>query len=343
MRRYPREHGSKFSDKADLGEYTDSGVSSEGEVLPSLRGILKASEGHIEEFNTGSSTSRRKAYSSLDIKVFSLNGLQNLVDYACEVSRGKRYPSATKFRYLVTTDYELLLALEGSPSPTIPAHYRMVSDDRASVRCLAAGNIKIDEGKVTFISNKSGDFTPSPFSMSIAMAIICSHPSVSFSEQVKVRPGVSKKDECIFSSGDIHQYVQSLSTEAPFLYFPNLTSINSGLDSLVRHIVKKPSSIRGKRPLSAKTLSWGLSDDTDDISEGSDRGLKKPRVKEGRGHAGSSTGNPRKSPICGLSLFGGSWSQPTRKSLFSGSSSKVPDQHPVGPSLKPAPSFGGPI
>lgn len=65
-------------------------------------------------------------------------------------------------RWVLTPEGELLLAKEGAPTSTIPAHFAMTGLSHDSAVCKASGNAGFDkEGNLVFLSHKSGDFQPS--------------------------------------------------------------------------------------------------------------------------------------------------------------------------------------
>ncbi len=91
-------------------------------------------------------------------RIHTLNSLNELVE-------GKRKSLSNDkpitLRFLLTPTYELLFAPEGIPSDIVPPHFAMTDKSQIEAQCITAGNVKINkEGKIVYISNKSGDFTP---------------------------------------------------------------------------------------------------------------------------------------------------------------------------------------
>lgn len=100
--------------------------------------------------------------------LYPINALQELIGVLKGLDPYDDYDERFSARYIVLEDGQLLLAREGSPCRTIPAHREMGS------HCIAAGNIyfSTDYQLITKINHQSGDFHSTQGSMVWPLAII---------------------------------------------------------------------------------------------------------------------------------------------------------------------------
>jgi len=80
-------------------------------------------------------------------------------------------------RYVVTSDYQMLLAPEGRPSKSIPQHLEMPN----GATCIAAGNIFIsttEPRQILGINHQSGDFQPGAGSLLWPLTILSQNPEI---------------------------------------------------------------------------------------------------------------------------------------------------------------------
>lgn len=131
----------------------------------------------------GNHNAQGERHSGGSYTIYTLKNLQDLVALAA----GKK--DTVKLRYILSSDFELLFALEGRPSKQVPPHYGMTGLKSDSAVCITAGNIKVNkEGEITFISNKSGDFNPKWDSVHYALAALfaCNVPCAESMELEKL-------------------------------------------------------------------------------------------------------------------------------------------------------------
>lgn len=92
-----------------------------------------------------------------------------------------------KVRFLISNNYELLFAPEGTPNSTVPAHYQMTGAQlQSNASCITAGNFKINKNKeIVLVNHKSGDFRPTFNSLQWAFAV-CFANDVKFAETITI-------------------------------------------------------------------------------------------------------------------------------------------------------------
>lgn len=92
-------------------------------------------------------------------------------------------------RYALTEQNEMRYGAEATPGKRTPAHVQLISRDsavsRQNIRCLAAGNIIIKDGKLVAITNKSGDFRPDVQSMQFALAAML-REGIAFGNEITI-------------------------------------------------------------------------------------------------------------------------------------------------------------
>ncbi|MBX9704344.1 MAG: hypothetical protein K2X39_09355 [Silvanigrellaceae bacterium] len=97
-------------------------------------------------------------------------------------SQGINSYSTKKIRYLVTTNYQLMFALEGFPNDKVPHHYHMCGEEKNNAYCLGAGTIflerNLDQFQITIINHQSGDFSPPVDSLKWVLALLLANESL---------------------------------------------------------------------------------------------------------------------------------------------------------------------
>lgn len=109
----------------------------------------------------------RKVFKKSSYPVFSLNIFEELLSYLKGLAQNKvdeeddlEPDQRTKIRYvLLPNSFQLLLGAEGIADSKIPAHFQLTGEPKPQAKCIAAGNLFLDDKqKIIKINNKSGDY-----------------------------------------------------------------------------------------------------------------------------------------------------------------------------------------
>lgn len=179
-----------------------------------------------EVFPGRSQNSRKRSQGSY--KINTVNTIRALIE-EIQLEKPKE---KVKLRFLLTTNFELLFAREGSPSNVhnIPGHYQMTGQELLAAKCLSAGNIVFDSKlQITKINNKSGDFRPSFNSLQSVLAVIeaC---ELNYSSQVELEE--SLKSSYTVNSGDLKAFIENRFKPEQL---ENYKKINLLLDPMTHH------------------------------------------------------------------------------------------------------------
>ncbi|MCC5792839.1 MAG: hypothetical protein JJT82_09580 [Legionellaceae bacterium] len=169
---------------------------------------------------------------NVSYQVYSLNNFNDL----CGAVQTNQYAEKTRFRFLVDQTGKLWFAPEGIANNIIPAHYQITGQDRTYAKCYAAGTISVEDGVLTSIDNKSGDFTPAFENLFYLLAILANTDSLPFkiSENLKIEENRGDHRTLVISSNDLmswgKQYAHTI-TEQPQENITRVYGVQPGNDA----------------------------------------------------------------------------------------------------------------
>ncbi|MBA2711613.1 MAG: hypothetical protein H0U57_13620 [Tatlockia sp.] len=228
-------------DFTEIKETTEYEVKKEGGLFNSLD--------HTPNF-IGNHSSRNNKIDG-DYRIYTLNTLNELVEKE-RLSSSNDKP--VTLRFLLTPAYELLFAREGIPSNNIPPHFAMTDKSQIEARCITAGNVKINkEGKIVYISNKSGDFTPvwDSLQFGISALLAC---NANFAESLKIKQSTVSGEITVYTYtlDSVKKELNSLATQFPIEEFKK---INANLDARTNIYPKPNTSAQKEVPVAKNTNS----------------------------------------------------------------------------------------
>lgn len=133
------------------------------------------------------------------------------------------------YRFLMDTNAKLWFAEEGSPTPNRPAHFQMTGLTFDNAKCLAAGNLKFCKDGCILVTNKSGDFHPSPTSLVYFFAALYAANDAQLAEHLGI------KDTIEIELWDMRK--QS-GAERGFLLWPEICAWFDKLDTSIQENLK---------------------------------------------------------------------------------------------------------
>ncbi|MBA2652743.1 MAG: hypothetical protein H0U73_10820 [Tatlockia sp.] len=214
------------NDFTEIKETTECEVKKEGDLFNSLD--------QTPNF-IGNHSSRNNKIKGV-FRIYTLNTLNELV-----VKKSSSTDKPVTLRFLLTPTYELLFAQEGTPSTIIPPHFAMTDKTQIEAKCITAGNVKINkEGKIVYISNKSGDFTPvwDSLQFGISALLAC---NANFAETLKIKQSTVAGEINVYTYtlDSVKKELNSLTTHFPIEEFQK---INANLEART-NIYPKPNNL----------------------------------------------------------------------------------------------------
>ncbi|MBA2651974.1 MAG: hypothetical protein H0U73_06900 [Tatlockia sp.] len=201
------------NDFTEIKETTECEVKKEGGLFNSLD--------HTPNF-IGNHSSRNNKING-KFRIYTLNTLNELVGV---VRKSSSNDKPVILRFLLTPTYELLFAREGLPSKHIPPHFAMTDKSPIEAKCITAGNVKINkEGKIVYISNKSGDFTPfwDSLQFGISALLAC---NTNFAETIKIKQSTVAGEINVYTYtlDSVKKELNSLTTQFPIEEFKKINA-----------------------------------------------------------------------------------------------------------------------